>query len=103
MYETLLDFIDEIKKEKYYSDLTANGYLSDLSLFIEYLNQNNIKNYNQVEYNDIRQFINYLYNLNYKNTTISRHISALRSLFKYLKVNNIIKNNPCTLISNPKK
>lgn len=103
MHNILLDFIEEIEKEKHYSDLTSDGYLSDLTLFIEFLNQNNIRDLNKVEYNDIRMFINYLYDLGYKNTTISRHISALKSFFKYLKLNNIVNNNPCTLISNPKK
>ena len=103
MNNILLDFIEEIEKEKHYSDLTSEGYLSDLTLFIEYLNQNNISDLKKVEYNDIRMFINYLYDLGYKNTTISRHISALKSFFKYLKINKIIDNNPCTLISNPKK
>ena len=103
MHNILLDFIEEIEKEKHYSDLTSEGYLSDLTLFIEYLNQNNISDLKKVEYNDIRMFINYLYDLGYKNTTISRHISALKSFFKYLKTNKIIDNNPCTLISNPKK
>ena len=103
MHGILLKFIDEIENEKHYSDLTTKGYLSDLTFFIEYLNENNIKFYKDVEYNDIRKFINYLYDLNYKNTTISRHISALKSFFKYLKLNNVIDNNPCILISNPKK
>ena len=103
MHETLLKFIDEIENEKHYSDLTIKGYLADLTVFIEYLNENNIKKFNDIEYNNIRMFIKYLYDLNYKNTTISRHISALKSFFKYLKLNNIISNNPCTLISNPKK
>ena len=102
MKNVILKFIDELRYEKNYSDLTINGYLKDLDIFLEYLNENNIKKYSDIEYQDIRLFINYLYNLNYNNKTISRHISAIRSFFKYLKVNNYIKNNPCTLISNPK-
>lgn len=102
MREYILKFIEELKYERNYSNLTVNGYLSDLDTFLEYLNENNIKKYNQIEYQDIRLYINYLYNLKYNNKTISRHISALRSFFKYLKSNGIIKNNPCTLISNPK-
>lgn len=102
MKNLILKFIDELKYEKNYSDLTINGYLSNLDIFLEYLNENNIKNYKEVEYQDIRLFINYLYELNYNNKTISRNISAIRSFFKYLKSNNYIDNNPCTLISNPK-
>ncbi|MBR6690103.1 MAG: tyrosine recombinase XerC [Bacilli bacterium] len=102
MRDLILKFIDELKYEKNYSELTINGYLSNLDAFLEYLNENNIKSYNEIEYQDIRNYISYLYEQNYNNKTISRHISAIRSFFKYLKVNNHIKSNPCTLISNPK-
>ena len=102
MKDTIDKFLEELKYEKNYSDLTINGYLKDLNLFLEYLNENNIKSYNKIEYQDIRLYINYLYDLKYTNKTISRHISSLRSFFKYLKVNGIIKDNPCTLIANPK-
>ena len=102
MKEYILKFIDELKYEKNYSNLTYEGYLSDLDLFLQYLNENNIKSFNSVEYQDIRLYVNYLYDLDYNNRTISRHISSLRSFFKYLKVNNIIDNNPMVLVSNPK-
>lgn len=102
MRNDILKFIEEIKYEKNYSDLTVKGYLKDLDLFLEFLNENNVKNYNSIEYSDIRLFINYLYENKYNNKTISRYISSLRSFFKYLKNNNIIKNNPMLLISNPK-
>lgn len=102
MRNYILKFIEELKYEKKYSELTVNGYLRDLDLFLEFLNENNIKKYSEVEYGDIRIYINYLYELKYNNKTISRHISSLRSFFKYLKNNQIIENNPIILISNPK-
>lgn len=102
MREQILKFIEELKYEKNYSDLTIDGYLKNLDAFLEYLSENNIKKYDSVEYQDIRLYINYLHKQNYSNKTISRNISALRSFFKYLKANNIIKNNPMLLISNPK-
>ena len=102
MREYILRFIDELTYEKKYSELTISGYLKDLDLFLEYINNQNIKRFNDVDYQDIRLYVSYLYDLGYKNKTISRHISALKSFFKYLKKENIIKENPCTLISNPK-
>jgi len=102
MRDVILNFIEELEYEKKYSSLTTQGYLKDLDIFLEFLNENNIKNYNDIEYSDIRLYINHLYDLKYNNKTISRNISSLRSFFKYLKNNNIIKNNPMLLISNPK-
>lgn len=102
MRDEINNFIEELKYERNYSDLTVKSYMDDLVLFLEYLNEKNIKKYDDVEYQDIRLYINYLYELKYSNKTISRHISSLRSFFKYLKSQNLIKNNPMTLISNPK-
>ena len=98
----IINFLEDLKYEKNYSELTVKGYLKDLDLFLEFLNENNIKKYNDIEYGDIRLYINYLYELKYTNKTISRNISSLRSFFKYLKSNNIINNNPMLLVSNPK-
>lgn len=98
----ILKFIDELKYEKNYSDHTTNGYLKDLYEFLEYINDKGIKKFNDVTYQDLRLYINYLFNQGYSNKTISRSISSLRSFFKYLKKEEIIDNNPCTLISNPK-
>lgn len=102
MKNVILNFLDELKYEKNYSELTINGYLKDLDLFLEFLNENNIKKYSEIEYSHIRLYINYLYDLKYNNKTISRHISSLRSFFKYLKKENIVNNNPMILVSNPK-
>ena len=102
MRDYILKFIDELQYERNYSKLTIDGYLKDLDLFLEYLNENNIKKYSEVEYGDIRLYIKYLYDCKYNNKTISRHISSLRSFFKYLKNKDVIKNNPMVLISNPK-
>ena len=102
MRDLILKFIDEIKYEKNYSELTVKGYETDLYMFLEYLNENDIKSYKSVDYQKIRDYISYLYELDYNNKTICRHISAIRSFFKYLKINNYIDDNPCTSVSNPK-
>ncbi len=102
MKEYINKFLDTIKYEKKYSNYTINGYTNDLNMFLEYLNNNNIKTLNKVEYQDIRLYINFLHDNDYSNKTISRSISALRSLFKYLKTYDFIDNNPMLLISNPK-
>lgn len=102
MKKYINEFIDTIKYEKKYSNYTINGYSNDLSTFYDYLINNDIKNFNDVEYQDIRLYINFLHDNNYSNKTISRNISSLRSLFKYLKSNDYINSNPMILVANPK-
>lgn len=103
MNKLIDDYISYIKCEKQYSINTIVSYSNDLELFNIFLKENKINNIKQIDYQTIRLFLNYLYEKKYSNKAISRHISSLRSFYKYLKKNNIISDNPMTLISNPKQ
>ena len=98
----LLDFLSVLQFEKKYSNNTLINYKKDLNDFIEFLVTNGYKNFDDVDYQVIRRYLTYLYNKRYSNKTISRYISSLRSFFKYLLKEKKIKNNPMTLVSNPK-
>lgn len=102
MKNELLSFIEEIKVIKNYSSFTITNYIDDLNQFISFLSDINITAFNEVEYQDIRLYINHMHELGYQNKTISRHISSIRSLFKYLEKEGKIDNNPTILVSNPK-
>lgn len=93
------EFINYLKTEKGYSDYTIKSYYEDIRFFYEFLQEKKITN---VEYSEIRLYLNHLYDKKYKSKTIARHISSLRSYFKYLLKNDYIKINPMRLISNPK-
>ncbi len=95
-------FLDYIKEQKKYSEHTVQAYENDLNTFLCFLQQKKITNLKQCNYEIIRGYILYLHNQNKTNKTISRHISTLRSFFKYLKAKQIIQDNPMILISNPK-
>lgn len=96
------DFINYLEYERNYSNNTIIAYKNDIIEFIDYLDTKRITNISDVDYDTIRTYLSYLYDNKYKAKSISRMISSLRSFFKYLKINNIITNNPMTLISNPK-
>lgn len=84
---------------KDYSKETIRGYQEDL---LDFLLFSKNKKVNDITYPFIREYLSYLYNQKYTSRTISRHISALKSFFKYLMQEGIIQNNPMTLVSNPK-
>ena len=96
-------FIDYIKNEKNYSEYTVKNYETDLVLFINFLTKEHIDNINDINYKIIRLYLQELYNKKYSKKTISRHISSLRSFFKYLLKEAVIKTNPTILITNPKE
>lgn len=102
MKEIVLDFLEVLQFEKKYSDNTIVNYRNDLYDFVLFLKDNGYDDFKDVDYQTIRKYLTYLYEKKYTNKTISRYISSLRSLFKYLLKKGIIKNNPMTLVSNPK-
>ena len=79
---------------------TYNSYEKDLKDFIAYFNNKKLKD---ITVGDIRFYIRSLYDRKYKVATIARHISTLKSFYKYLESENIISFNPMVLVSNPKK
>lgn len=99
MEKYINSFLNYLKVEKNYSDNTIEGYHKDLLDYKEYLNKKNIKD---TDYKFIRNYLSYMFLKKYEKKTISRHISTLRSFYKYLVNENIISKNPMLLISNPK-
>ena len=82
---------------KSYSKHTISNYKKDLKLFFNFSN-----NKIDVDYSFMRTYLQFLHNKKYTNKSIARHISSLKSFYKYLTKNGIIKDNPCLLINNPK-
>lgn len=103
MEKLIQKFIEYLEYEKGYSKKTIISYEKDLELFNKYLKENQLTNIKSIDYNIIRKYLGYLHENKYESSSVSRKISALRSFFKYNIKNNNIKNNPMTLISNPKK
>jgi integrase/recombinase XerC len=98
--DKLIDnFLNYLSVERHYSKYTIISYKTDLEEYKEYLKNKDIKD---TDYKFIRNYLTYMFDKKYEKKTISRHISTLRSFYKYLQEEKIIKKNPMTLISNPK-
>lgn len=95
-------FLEKLKYEYNYSDLTINGYDYEITKFLDYLNDNHL-DYKKINLDIIRNYLKYLDNLKYKKNSISKNLSSLRSYYKFLTEEKVILNNPFKNISNPKK
>lgn len=93
------EYLNKLEYEKNYSSNTIIAYKENLLEFLDFLDNNKIKN---CDYDDIRKYLKNLFDQNYSNSSICRQISCLRGFFKYMYSNNYIENNPMTLITNPK-
>ena len=99
MDKLINQFLDYLNYEKNYSNYTILNYKKDLEQFKDFLNGKSIED---IDYTLIRKYLSYLYDKKYEAKTICRHISSLRAFYKYLISNNLVKENPLELISNPK-
>ncbi len=102
MKEYVEQFLIYIREQKKYSLYTVVSYQKDLEQFVGFLVTKNIFNFKKCNYDILRKYLLFLYNQGYQNKTICRHISTLRSFFKYLKSKHIVDDNPMLLITNPK-
>ena len=97
-----------IKEFKYYlrierslADNTIQSYLRDINKLADYCNKFKIDEKN-VKVNDIRNFINHLNNDQISARSQARIISGIKAFYKYLILEDYIKDNPTLLIENPK-
>ena len=104
-------YYEEVILGKSYN--TIKSYKKDILQFIDYIDKNEgIKDFDEVEIITFRSFIAYLNSDSNENDekssssvgkrSINRKISALRTFFKYLNEQEIVKNNKVGYISMPK-
>jgi integrase/recombinase XerC len=103
MNEYIDDFINYIRTIRNYSDYTETNYLLDLDNYEEFLKKYRL-NFKKINYDNITKYNKYLKDeLKLSASSISRHLSSLRSFYNYLLSEGIVDNNPFKLVSSPKK
>lgn len=85
------DFLLHCKIEKNLSEKSIKAYQIDLKGFENFVNNKEIECINK---QDIKGYLNYLYNKNYKIKTIKRKIVSVKAFFNYLEFEEIITQNP---------
>ena len=93
MEQSILDFLKTIENEYGFSKETVKTYEYSLNLFKEFIEFQKI-NYLKINKDSIRNYLRYLDDLKYKNSTISGNLSSLRSFYNYLISIKKIDSNP---------
>ncbi|MEI7422402.1 MAG: tyrosine-type recombinase/integrase [Prolixibacteraceae bacterium] len=99
----LEQFLGFLRYEKRYSDHTVTAYEKDLDQFIQFGNDM-VGDFCFVEadHHLIRQWIISLMDNGVKVVSVRRKISTLRSLYKFLLREGLMKKNPVNLVMTPK-
>lgn len=92
-------FLSYLEIEKNYSPHTLLNYKIDLRDFFEFLGDTPIE---RVDYFHLRRFLGNLKTKNLRSKTLARKLSSLRSFFKFLFREGLVKKNPAVLLMTPK-
>lgn len=101
MEKLIKEYLDYLKYIRGYQENTINSYLIELTKYASYLKEKKI-NYLIISKDEIYAYLKYLDDLGYKNSSVARHLSALRGFYDYLKREGQINTNIYKLIKNPK-
>jgi len=85
--------------EKNYSQHTILNYKLDLKDFKKFVGDTDLE---KIDYLALRKYLAVLKEKNLGSRTISRRLSALRSFFKFLTRDGLLKTNPIVILSSPK-
>lgn len=93
-------FMRYLEIEKNYSKYTVANYRLDLEGFKQFLGDLSLE---KIDYLILRKYLAALKEKNLKVRTVNRHLSTLRSFFKFLIREGYLKANPITSLSSPKQ
>jgi integrase/recombinase XerD len=102
MEKDLHDFFIYLASEKGLSSNTLEAYQRDLSAYLSFLQSKQIKQWKDIEIQDLINFISAKKEKLYASSSIYRAFIAIKVFFKFLKREGAIENNIMTLVENPK-
>jgi integrase/recombinase XerD len=102
IYLQFNDFLSYLKDVKKSSDNTLQAYERDLSKFLEFARENSISSFEEVKVDTVARYKKHLADIGLSTSSVSRSLSALRSLFQYLLSSGTVEHNPAREIPNDK-
>ncbi len=90
----LLSFKSYLIKNKSLSENTMMSYVRDVKTFLEYVKNNSLGNCKNLHTEDILLYISHLEDTGHSNSTVTRHVSSIRSYYQYMILNNQAECNP---------
>jgi integrase/recombinase XerD len=99
--EYIENYIDYLRFERLLSLNTIDSYKRDLAKLVLFFNQNNLSELQGIKNSEIINFLERLYQ-SQSDRSVSRILSSIRSLYRYLLRSGKITKNPFGNIKNPK-
>lgn len=99
--EDLDGFCSALAVERGASSHTVRAYRNDIEAYLRWAERRGVDPYGAT-YRQMRRYLAELDRARYARTTIKRHLSALRSFFRWLNATGRAKGNPVSVVQAPK-
>lgn len=109
MQNEIGDFLDYLTYERNVSPNTVTAYRDDLDSFVGFLCNDyltmarDLLDLRKVDHLSVRSYLAFLARKKLSRASTARHLSALRSFFKYLMREGIVEANPARTVATPKR
>ncbi|MEI8033315.1 MAG: site-specific tyrosine recombinase XerD [Chlorobiaceae bacterium] len=100
--DSLESFLNYMFIQRNYSENTRDSYRNDLERYLFFMQERG-KAMKAITPADLREFITELHRTGLEASSMSRNISAIRSLHRFLVSERILESNPAENISQPKQ
>ncbi len=87
-------FRDHLVAERSLAPLTVRNYLSDLEPLRDFMSDRDIDSFADLDRRRVRAYLAWLQQIGYVRASVSRKLSALRNLFKWLSRMKIVTHDP---------
>ena len=103
MNSFLNEYLSGLELERNLSRNTVASYKNDLNTLLSFLKSKGINDPSDIQTNHLNSFFKSMANLGLSSTSSARYHSSLKGFFKYLFLNEYIKNNPMEKVLPPKR
>jgi integrase/recombinase XerC len=93
-------FLDSLRGERNASAHTLRAYDNELNRFAEYLGPE--ARWKEIDHVTIRGFLSHLHGCSLSKVSVARALAALRSMYKWLAREGIVRQNPAKLVASPR-
>ncbi|WP_407931039.1 site-specific integrase, partial [Ignavibacterium album] len=100
--QVIEQFLSQLSNIRRYSDNTIKAYRIDLSEFGNFCVNNSKQDISDITEKFLKKYLINLTERELDKTSISRKLSAIRSLFRFAFRNELIATNPASALPNPR-
>ncbi|MCU1333722.1 MAG: tyrosine recombinase XerC subunit [Candidatus Angelobacter sp.] len=93
-------FLDSLRGERNASAHTLRAYHNELNRFAEYLGPE--ARWREIDHVTIRGFLSHLHGCSLSKVSVARALAALRSMYKWLAREGVVRQNPAKLVASPR-